>query len=227
MNNLALAAALATAPTSAFAELRERPRFWFPLLLLVATTVAVNYWYFSMVDVEWLKDTMFSNNPNMNDAESAAAMGMLTRTTLLWGGMVGIIIGMPLAFLAWAVYLLLAAKVTKLPQGFKHWFAFSCWTSLPLLLSTVVAAIFLLLSDNSQVNPSLMAPLSLNSLVVHRPMGPGYAFYESMTIPGVLTWILMIIGVRTWSQRSWAFSSIFIVLPVVVYYGIWSTFAFR
>ncbi len=96
-----------------------------------------------------------------------------------------------------------------------------------MLLSTVVAAIFLILSDNSQVNPSLMAPLSLNSLVLHRPMGPGYAFFESLTIPGVLTWILMIIGVHTWSQRSWAFSSIFILLGVVAYYGIWSTFAFR
>jgi uncharacterized membrane protein YhdT len=227
MNNLALAAALATAPTSAFAELRERPRFWFPLLLLVLTTAAINYWYFSMVDVEWIKDTMIGNDPNVSEAERAAAMGMLTRTTLLWGAMVGVIVGTPLVFLAWAVYLLLAAKVTKLPLGFKHWFAFSCWTSLPMLLSTVVAAIFLILSDNAQVNPSLMAPLSLNSLVLHVPMGPGYAFYESMTIPGVLSWILMIIGVRTWSQRSWTFSSIFILLAVVVYYGIWSTFAFR
>ncbi len=76
MNNLALAAALATAPTSAFAELRERPRFWFPLLLLVATTFAINYWYFSMVDVEWFKDTMFGNNPVTNEAEHAAAMGI-------------------------------------------------------------------------------------------------------------------------------------------------------
>ena len=35
MNNLALSVALATAPSSAFNELRERPRFWFPLLLIV------------------------------------------------------------------------------------------------------------------------------------------------------------------------------------------------
>ena len=50
---------------AAFAELRERPRFWFPLLLLVATTAALNYWYFSMVDIEWFKDAMFGNNPDM------------------------------------------------------------------------------------------------------------------------------------------------------------------
>lgn len=227
MNNLALTVALATAPSSAFVELRERPRFWFPLLLLVAAAFAINYWYFSTVDIEWLKDTMFSNNADMKDAERAAAMGMITRTTLLWGSVVGGVIIIPIVFLVSALYLLLAAKVTKLPQGFKHWFALVCWTALPQFLSIVVAAILMILSDNSQVSPSVVEPLSLNSLVLHRPMGPGYAFFESLTIPGVLRWILMIIGVRTWSQRSWAFSSLFIVLPVVVYYGIWSTFAFR
>jgi hypothetical protein len=127
-----------------------------------------------------------------------------------------------------ALYLWLAAKVTKLPQGFKHWFAFSCWTALPLLLTTVVSAILLLLSDNAQVSPSVMQPLSLNELVLHvAPGGAGYTLLESLTIPSVLSWMLMIIGVRSWSGRSWAFSAIFILLPAVVIYGIWSFLAFR
>ena len=41
MNNLALAGTLATAPAAAYAELRERPRFWFPLLLITLTTAAM------------------------------------------------------------------------------------------------------------------------------------------------------------------------------------------
>ena len=131
MNNLALSAALATAPSSAFAELRERPRFWFPLLLLVLTTVGMCYWYYSVVDIEWLKDAMFSNNPDIQklpEDQRAAAMAMFGRNTLLWGSVVGAIFVMPIVFLLQALYLLLAAKVTKLPQGFKHWFALSCWT---------------------------------------------------------------------------------------------------
>jgi hypothetical protein len=126
------------------------------------------------------------------------------------------------------LYLLLAAKVTKLPQGFKHWFAFSCWSSLPLFLTLVVSAIFLIMSDTPQVSPSVLQPLSINELVLHRPAGsPGYGLLESLSIPAVLSWILMIIGVRVWSERSWTFSAIFILLPVVVLYGIWAAFAFR
>lgn len=231
MNNLALSAALATAPSSAFGELRERPRFWFPLLLVIASTVAIVYWYYSMVDIEWLKDAMFSNDPDMQkrpEAERAAAMAVLGRNTLLWGSVVGAIFVLPIFFLLQSSYLLLAAKVTKLPQGFKHWFALSCWTALPLLVSTVVSAIFLIISDTSQVSPSVLQPLSINELVLHRPIGsPGHTLLESLTVPGVLSWILLIIGVRVWSQRSWAFSAILILLPIVVIYGTWSAFAFR
>jgi hypothetical protein len=231
MNNFALSVALATAPSSAFEELRERPRFWFPLLLLVGSTVAIVYWYYSMVDIEWLKDAMFSNDPGMQtrpEAERAAAMAVLGRNTMLWGSVIGAIFVLPIFFLLQSLYLLLAAKVTKLPQGFKHWFALSCWTALPLLVSTIVAALLLIISDTPQVSPSVMQPLSINELVLQRPMGsPGHTLFESLTIPGVLSWILLIIGVRVWSQRSWAFSAIFIVLPIVILYGIWSAFAFR
>jgi hypothetical protein len=231
MNNLALSASLATAPSSAFEELRERPRFWFPLLLLVASTAAIVYWYYSMVDMEWLKDAMFSNDPSMQklpEAERATAMSMLSRNTMLWGSVISAIFILPIFFLLQSLYLLLAAKVTKLPQGFKHWFALSCWSALPLLLSTVVAALLLIISDTTQVSPSVMQPLSINELVLQRPMGsPGYTLFESLSIPSVLGWILMIIGVRVWSQRSWTFSAIFIVLPLVILYGIWSAFAFR
>ena len=230
MNNLDLSVALATAPSSAFSELRERPKFWFPLLLLIASTVAIVYWYYSVVDIEWLKDAMFSNNPDIQrlpEAERAARMALFGRNTLLWTSVVGTIVILPIVFLLSALYLLLAAKVTKLSQGFKHWFALSSWSALPLLLNTVVAAIFLILSDNSQVSPSVMQPLSINELLLHRPYGSaGHTLLESLHVPGALSWILMIIGVRTWSQRSWTFSAIFILLPIVVLYGIWSAFAF-
>jgi hypothetical protein len=231
MNNIALTVALATAPSSAYSELRERPRFWFPLLVLVLSTVALVYWYYSIVDIEWLKDALFSNNPDIQklpEEQRVASMAMMSRTTLLWSSVIGGVLGLPLVFLVMALYLLLAAKITKLPFGFKHWYAFTCWSSLPMLLGTVVGAILLLLSDTTQINPSTLQALSINQLLLHRPMGsPGHSLFESLNIPGFLSYALMIIGIHTWSQRSWTFSSLFILLPTVVIYGIWAFFAFR
>src|SRR5215510_3934582 len=128
MNDIALTTALATAPSSAFAELRERPRFWFPLLLIVLSTAIITYWFYSAVDMDWFKDLMFSNNPNIEPDKRAAAMGMVTRTTMLWGSVVGVFIAVPIAMLVTGLVWLIVAKITKLPQGFKHWFSFACWT---------------------------------------------------------------------------------------------------
>jgi len=229
MNNLALTAALATAPSSAFNELRERPRFWFPLLLVVLATLGVTYWYFSAVDIDWYKEAVLLNTPdfqNLNEEQRATAMSMMTETTMRWASMVSLLFFMPVIYLLQALYLLLVARITKLPQGFKHWFSLICWSELAALLGVAVAAILLFMSDTSQISPGTIAPLSLNELVFHVPPGPGYTLLESLTIPSFLSWALMIIGVHTWSQRSWAFSAAVIVLPVVVIYGCWAALSF-
>lgn len=228
MNNLSTSVALATAPSSAFTELRERPTFWFPLVLVILSTAALIYWYYSVVDIDWLKDLMFGNNPQLDPQKRAAVMGMMTRTTLLWTSVVGAIIVTPIGMVVGALIWLVAAKITKLPQGFKHWFAFACWVSLPLVLSNVVGAVMLSIADTAQIGPGVTQPLSLNELVFHRPMGaPGQAWLGALGIPSFLSWALAIIGVHTWSQRSWLFSVLFVGVPTVLFYGIWAIFAFK
>ena len=229
MNNLALTAALATAPASAFNELRERPRFWFPLLLVLLSMAGVTFWYFGVVDIEWYRETVLASTPDfqsLNEEERAAAMSMMTATTLKWAGCVSLLIFTAGIYLLQALYLMLVARITKLPQGFKHWFSLICWSELPALLGVAVAVILLLLSDTSQISPGTLAQLSLNELIFHVPPGPGFTLLESLTIPAFLTWTLMIIGVHTWSQRSWAFSAAVILIPVVVVYGCWALLSF-
>jgi hypothetical protein len=228
MNDIALAGSLATAPSSAFVELRERPRFWFPLLVIILSTVAVVYWYYSVVDIEWLKDTMFANNPALNEQQRAAAMGFTTRTTMLWSGVVGTVIVIPLFLVVHSLILMLIAKATRLPFGFKHWFALVSWSSLAGLLNIVVGAILLLMSDTSQVAPGILAPLSVNELLVHLPMNsPGEGLLQTLGIPSFLSWALMIIGVKTWSQRTWLYSASVILLPLVVVFGLWAFISFH
>ena len=228
MNDVALTAALATAPSSAFQELRERPRFWFPLLLIVLTTAAIVYWYYSVVDVDWFKETMFGNNPSITPDKKAAVMSMLTRTTLLWSSVVSIIIVLPVTMVVTAVVWLVVAKITKLPQGFKHWFAFACWTSLPMILSNVVSVVMLAIAGTPQISPGVTQSLSLNELVFHLPMGaPGQNLLGALGIPAFLSWVLQVIGIHVWSQRSWLFSVLFVAVPTILFFGIWALIAFK
>jgi len=231
MNNLSLVAALATAPTSAFTELRERPRFWFPMLAVMLATAALMVWYYGVVDIDWLKEQLFANNADFQKLpaeQRAGAMNFVGRNTLMISGVVGAIMAFPFLYLVTALYFLLASKITKMSFGLKHWFSFVCWVSLPGLLSIVAAVVTLLLRDNDQIGPGVLQPLSLNQLVFHRPVGvPGQAYLDAVNIPALLSALLTVIGVHTWSQRSWGFSAIVGLLPTALIYGIWALFAFR
>ena len=209
MNNLDLSVALATAPSSAFAELRERPRFWFPLLLLVLSTAVLVYWYYSAVDIEWLKDLMFGNNPDIQklpEAERAQMMAMVSRNTLLWGSVIGTFFALPIVFLVHGF--VSAAR----RQGHQAAAGIQTLVRAGLLVVAGPAAghsrrCHLPGSERYAADAARarLQPLSLNELVFHRPLGsPGQALLETLTIPGLLSWALMIIGVHTWSQRSWA-----------------------
>jgi hypothetical protein len=231
MNDLAVTTALATSPSTAFAELKERPRFWFPLLAVILSSAVLLVWYYSVVDIEWYKDMMFANNADfqkMPEEARAGAMAFMGRKTMMISGVVGMFIAVPCFYLLHSLYLLVAAKITKVPLGFKHWFTLTSWTAMPALIGVVVAAIFLLIRENDQVGPSIMQPLGLNELFFHRPLGDkAQAYLDALNIPGILGWILAIIGLRNWSQRSWLYSTIVIMIPVVLIFGIWGLFALR
>jgi Yip1-like protein len=230
MGNLAIAIALATSPSKAFEELRARPRFWFPLLAVMLSSALLVVWYYSVVDIDWLKDALFANNPDiqkMPEAQRAQAMNFVGRNTMLIMGVLSILVALPFFFVLNTLYYMLAGKITKVQLGFKHWFTLTSWSALPALLGAVVAAIFLVIRENDQIPPSLLQPLGLNELVFHLPLGSkAQSYLDALNIPGFLGWILAIIGVRTWSQRSWLFSSAFVLIPWVLFFGIWGFFAF-
>ena len=52
-------------------------------------------------------------------------------------------------------------------------------------------------------------------------------FLDALSIPGFLSWALAIVGVHVWTQRSWLYSAIFVLIPAVVVFGVWGFFVFR
>ena len=49
-------------PSEAFTELAARPKILFPLALLLVSTVAVLYWYFSIIDYAWYVDDILASS---------------------------------------------------------------------------------------------------------------------------------------------------------------------
>jgi hypothetical protein len=231
MKSMELALTTLTAPGAAFRELRERPRYWLPLTLTLAGTVAVLFWYYSVVDIAWLADHLIDSNARLRqlpEAQREQAMASMTRTGLMVSAMVAAPLIIMVIRLIEAGYYSLAGKIANVQYSFRQWFALSWWTSLPHVLGIVTMAALLLLSDSNQLGSEELQVLSLNELFFHRAMGePGAALLSSLTLLHPWAWALSVIGVRTWSGRSLAFCTVFALAPTVAIYGIWALFAFR
>ena len=224
MNNLALLSALVFEPRKAFDELAQRPRFWFPLLLLIAASVGLSVWYCSVVDIQWLTDQTLRNSGlarRLSQEQMEAAIARSSRG----GAIAQAVIAGPLVLvaihLAEAVYLLLAGKITNVQRSFRQWFALSCWTSLPGVLAVIPAAMVLLGASSPQIPQADLQALSFNELLLHlTPKDSGYLLWSNFGVLSLVSLYLSSLGVKLWSGRSWLFSVLFATLPVLLVVGI-------
>jgi Yip1 domain len=234
MGNLGLTSSLLFEPRKAFAEIDAKPRFWFPLLVLIVTTVVIVVWYRSIVDIEWVTDrtiraSAFASRLTEAQIEEAVKRSVASRTL----GTVLAVIGTPIAVviigLITTLYLMLAGKITRVRRSFRHWFSFTWWAALPgAVLTFVASALVLLTATTAQIDQADLKPLSLNALILQKAAGEaGYTLFSSIDLIQLLAMYLSVVGVRTWSGRSWLFSSIFALLPYALIYGIWAFISLR
>lgn len=234
MGNLGMMSALVFEPRKAFTDLDARPRFWFPLLVMIATTVVIAVWYRSVVDIEWVTDrairsSSFASRLSEAQIEETVKRSVERRTL----GTVATVFGTPIAVvvigLISALYMMLAGKVSRVKRSFRHWFAFTWWAGLPGAVLTMLASALVLLSaTTAQIDQAELKPLSLNALFVQKTFDqPGYTLFSSIDLIQLFSLYLAVVGVRTWSGRSWLFSSIFALLPYVLIYGIWAFISLR
>src|SRR5512139_1239846 len=129
MGNLGLASALLFEPRKAFAEIDARPRFWFPLLVLIVTSVTTAVWYRSVVDLEWAADrearaTASAFGLKLTEAQIQASVDRAVRNRTL--GTVAVVIGAPVVIalfgLLVTLYLMLAGRIAGVRRNFRHWF---------------------------------------------------------------------------------------------------------
>jgi hypothetical protein len=233
MNNLAIAQALAFEPRQAFTELDARPRFWWPLLVVVLASAVLTFWFMSFVDLEWLIDQQLrqsARTASLTEEEIVALARQQASMGGLLAGIGAVATGLFIAFmlLVGAVYYLLAGKIAGVNRSFRHWLALSAWTSLPTVLAVIPAALVLLTATSNQVGQDSLQALSLNELFFK--LEPGETGFTLLTNINLFTFVslyLGAVGVKVWSSRSWLFSIVFSVLPLILIVGIWALYVLR
>jgi hypothetical protein len=218
--------ALITHPRRAFTELEKEPRFAVPMWLLVVATMGMIIWFYSSVNVDALISQALAARP-LTAAQRAQASGLMSRGTFLFSALIFGTIALFVVQLVTAFYFFFVCEFLEVQLTFRKWFAFTWWCSVPQLISVVITAVLLLVRDPSQATPGVLSPLSLNELFFHYDQADnGYALLNSITLVQLLTLVLMVIGVQTWTKRSWLLSIVIVLAPRVLIYGVWYWFAF-
>jgi len=233
MTNLGIAQALIFEPRKAFAQIAEKPGYWFPLLALTLATVVTTTWYTSIVDLAWMLDDQIRHSillRNLTEDQIAqqvqAAAGR--RGLRVGASAIAILIFLPIVLMLPALYNFLVGKMVGFERSFRQWYSYTCWCALPGALAVIPAAILLATSETTQIRQEALKTLSLNALFFHRAAGePGYSVYSNFDLFGLATLILSLIGVKVWSGRSWLFTAIFVGIPWVAIYGPWAWYSLR
>ncbi len=217
-----------TSPAQAFTELKQKPVFALPMWLIIIGTVMVTAWYYSKVDIAWFQvQALAAAKVSAAQQQQLAAAPM--RSILVWGSAIVSPIALIIVVSISALYFMLAGSLTNVRYSFKHWFAFNWWASSPQIIGFIPSILILALSNTAQkpVN-SVLASLSLNELLLHRPMGSaGYTLLSALGLVQIAAACLTYVGVRAWSGRSPLFCLVMALLPSVLIYGIWALIAFR
>ncbi|HEY8520895.1 MAG TPA: YIP1 family protein [Gammaproteobacteria bacterium] len=159
-----------TSPGEAFPAIKERPRPWFPILLLIAAIAVVTFVYMTSVDLPWLFETQLQAPGNVEltaeqreeAIERAAAVSPLLYAAI--GTLTSSLSFLVLALLA-ALYYTGVSFLTHDGVKLKQWFGLVCWCSLPLVLGAVAQLAYLLSTDARFLMQDEINPLSFGNLL--------------------------------------------------------------
>ncbi|MBY4597326.1 YIP1 family protein [bacterium BD-1] len=216
-------------PAKVFADLKEKPGFWLPLLLLAVLGVVSTTAYFLTVDPEWFSGHQVAQmqaQRDMSAAEVEQAKQFMpgARASAYFAGPM-VVLFMGLVFAVMALYYLLAGKVTGNAVGFRRGLALVAWSSMPMVLGNLVVLGALFTSSN-QVSFESLQLLNVDPLFVQLPLDHDWLMLaRSFSLLNFWVWFLAALGWKTWFRTGWGQAVTVAVLPSVVIYGVMALFA--
>ncbi|MFT7470447.1 MAG: hypothetical protein ACI8XU_000335 [Kiritimatiellia bacterium] len=214
-------------PSEAFTEIQQRPSKLFPLALILLSTMAVMFWYFTIVDFDWyIDDTLAAVNLDDEQLEIAREqMASMSQTTFKMFGVFSGAIGILVIYVLQSGYLSLTSAISGSGQKFSNWFSLVLWTGLPYLLSVVGMVATIALSPNGQLSAYDLDPLTLANLGMQSGNSSLTAIFNSISLPMLWGIGLTVMGYRQWVDCSLMKAMTVVLAPYLLLVGVWAYFA--
>ncbi|MBV1777170.1 YIP1 family protein [Burkholderiaceae bacterium DAT-1] len=211
-----------TEPRAVFERIQDKGQGWLPWLLVSILGVASSWLYFSNVDSQWLAQELVRQASTSGASKVTVEQMQASITGMKYGGIIGAPISVALLFALSAIYLLLAGKLIGANQGFKQWFNFSAWASMPAVISSI-AAIVAVVTMSPQTAMETLRVTTVDALVLHLPIdSPWRSFAGAADLMSIWSIALSTIGLQVWTRCSRMTAIVVCALPYVVIYGVWA-----
>ena len=214
-------------PGKVFAELKEKPTFLVPALLVAVLSALAATLYFLNVDADWFRSQqMQAMGAEMSKAELEQVGKMMPGArTMAWFTGPMVVVTVALSYAIFAFYYWLAGKVTGNALGYRQGLALVAWSSMPMLVGAVVGVISVYTSSPQSTFES-MQMLNIDPLVVQLPMDHDWSrLAKSFSLLNFWVWFLAALGWKTWFRTGWGSALAVVMLPSVLIYGGMALFA--
>lgn len=211
-------------PAKVFADLKERPTFLLPALIMIGLGVAVMLSYHMSVDPEWFTDHMLRmTGRDMSPAELEQTRQVLPGARVSgYIGAVGVLVMTAIMLLVMGLYYLLAGKITGNALTFRHGVSLGAWSSMPMVLSTLVVLIGVL-TMSPQTDLNSLRLTFVDPLIVQLPYDHAWSsLAKAVDLLTLWAVALAALGWRIWGRTGWGQAITVAVLPSLLIYGIWA-----
>ena len=222
-STLAIAMNIFTAPSAAFSALKERPRVWLPLLLLLGGYAAVNVVYVNSVDMGWFMETQLaSTNPTMTEAQreqAATAAANLSPAFYSAISVVGTSLFILLVVFLTSLYYTIVSFVSHDGVKLKQWFAFVWWCTLPVVFGLAATLVNLSIQDARFMLQDAINPLAFGNLLAIERTAATPAMSRILLGLDLFTiWSLALsaIGYQQWTGKSFVKSVVIVLGPLAL-----------
>lgn len=214
-------------PGRVFADQKERPTFLAPLLIVSAFAAAFMLAYFLSVDPNWYLDHAIADaGQKMSAAEMEQARKFMPGAKVMgYVGAAGAAVVTGIMMLLYALYFLVAGKLTGNTIGFRHGLSLAAWSGMPTVLGGVVGLIGVF-TMTPQTPIESLALLNFDPLLVQLPGDNRWsAMAKQSSLLTFWTVFLAALGWKTWGRTGWLQAIVVALLPYVLIYSAMALYA--
>lgn len=212
-------------PNRVFATLQNKHNWsWLPFFIVIIMSIAPSYLYFSFVDFEWYRELIISNTmADVSPAEQNQMRAAMTQQGTILFTIFGGLVGFVAINAVIATYLNLVTKSDENNlNGFTDWYGLTWWTSMPVILSSVIAIAMILLATDNQLPPENLSLTSLSFILGIGLDSSWFGLAQNIRVESFWSAYLMAVGISQWTQIEGKKAMGIAIAPLLVIWGIWA-----